>query len=40
MTELECIHAELKFITDRLRDDDINREFEGEWKYAAKVFDR
>ena len=40
ISELDCIHAELKFITDRLRDDDVNAEFQSEWKAAARVFDR
>ena len=40
MAELDFIYTEVKFLTDRLRDEDIDAEYESEWKFAARVFDR
>ena len=31
---------ELKFISDRMRDEDNDGSYEDEWKYAALVLDR
>ena len=39
-TELGHIYAELKFIADRLRQEDQGAQCENEWKYVASVFDR
>ena len=38
--EMQLLYKELKFISDRLRDEDKTSEYEDEWKYAAMVFDR
>ena len=38
--ELEFIYEELKFIADRMREEDKTGEYEDEWKYAAIVVDR
>ena len=39
-SDLGKIHADLKYIADHMRQDDIEGDFEGDWKYAATVFDR
>ena len=39
-TELGQIYAELKFIADRLRQEDQGAQCKNEWKYVASVFDR
>ena len=38
--EMQLLYEELKFISDRSRDEDKTSEYEDEWKYAAMVFDR
>ena len=39
-SELAHIYKELKFISDRMRDEDSSGSYEDEWKYAALVLDR
>ena len=39
-TELGQLYAELKFISDRMREEDHGAQCEDEWKYVASVFDR
>ena len=39
-SDLGKIHAELKYIADNMRQDDIEADYESEWKFAALVFDR
>lgn len=39
-SELYYIYKELKFISDRMRDQDLDGSYEDEWKYAALVMDR
>ena len=39
-SELGKIHAELKFISDRMREEDYGALCEDNWKYVATVFDR
>ena len=39
-SDLGKIYAELKYISDHMRQDDIESDYESEWKYAATVFDR
>ena len=39
-SDLGKIHAELKYISDHMRQEDIEGDYESEWKYAATVFDR
>ena len=40
MNELSKIHEELKFMSDRTRDDELTAGYEDEWKYAALIVDR
>ena len=37
---MQLIYEELKFISDRMREEDKTSEYEDEWKYAAMVIDR
>ena len=39
-SELFYIYKELKFISDRMREQDYDGSYEDEWKYAALVLDR
>jgi len=39
-SELEHVYKELKFISNRMRDEDFDGSYEDEWKYAALVLDR
>ena len=39
-TELGQIYAELKFISNRMREEDHGAQCEDDWKYVASVFDR
>ena len=39
-TELGQIYAELKFISNRMRESDYGAQCEDDWKYVASVFDR
>ena len=39
-TELGQVYAELKFISDRMREEDRSAQCEDDWKYVASVFDR
>ena len=39
-TELGQVYAELKFISDRMREEDHSAQCEDDWKYVASVFDR
>ena len=39
-SELYYIYKELKFISDRFREQDLDGSYEDEWKYAALVLDR
>ena len=39
-SELGQIYAELKFISNRLREVDYSAGCEDDWKYVAAVFDR
>ena len=38
--ELKKIFEELKFIADKMRNENLTSEYEDEWKYAAIVVDR
>ena len=38
--ELKKIFDELKFIADKMRNENLTSEYEEEWKYAAIVVDR
>ena len=38
--EMQLIYEELKFISDRMREEDKTSKYEDEWKYAAMVIDR
>ena len=38
--ELKKIFEELKFIADKMRNENLTSEYEEEWKYAAIVVDR
>ena len=40
MKELHRIHEELKFMSDRTRDEELTSAYEEEWKYAALIVDR
>ena len=39
-SELGQIYAELKFISNRMREEDYSAGCEDDWKYVAAVFDR
>ena len=39
-SELGKLYAELRFISDRMREEDFVAECEDNWKYVATVFDR
>ena len=39
-SELKKIFDELKFIADKMRNENLTSEYEEEWKYAAIVVDR